>query len=44
MSSEDEDDFEAARVANIVECCLSDPYGGRSVPATILPRNGEMNA
>ena len=23
---------------------LSDPYGGRSVPATTLPRNGEMNA
>jgi hypothetical protein len=26
-----------------LELRLSDPYGGRSVPATILPRNGEMN-
>jgi hypothetical protein len=27
-----------------VEYGPSDPYGGCSVPATTLPRNGEMNA
>ena len=38
-------DVEVARVMKVVGFRPSDSYGGRrSVPATILPRNGEMNA
>jgi len=39
-----DDVYGDARVAIVLVFVLRDPYGGRSAPATILPRNGEMNA